>query len=312
MALSLPFLFLLSCLLATFFTPLSMALAVKVRAIDLPDGRRKLHASPTPRLGGVGVFFAVAAVALFLLSSSPERSAWLTGGALLAALGVSDDVFALSPRLKLFAMSAILLLPVCFGLAPKGLALGPLFLSLPPFFGGLLAFFWTLTLVNAFNLMDGLDGLASLQGFVCALFLALSGVSVAILLCGGLAGFLPYNRSGISLWHSRPRRLPTRSFLGDTGALFIGYTLAVLSLGKSESFSLFLPLLFLLPLYEVASSVFRRLRKGKNPFSADRDHLHHRLLRDGHSAATAVLLLSLYALFFGALFFFAETVAPLL
>ena len=230
---SIPSLFLLSCLLAVLFTPLSMSLAVKVGALDVPDGGRKLHPSPTPRLGGVGVFFAVAAVALSLLSSSPERSAWLTGGALLAALGVSDDVFTLSPRLKLFAMSAILLLPVCFGLAPKGGSLGALSFSLPPLLGCLLAFLWTLTLVNAFNLMDGLDGLASLQGFVCALFLALSGVSVAILLCGGLAGFLPYNRSGISLWHSRPRRLPTRSFLGDTGALFIGYTLAVLSLGKT-------------------------------------------------------------------------------
>ncbi|MBO5755715.1 MAG: undecaprenyl/decaprenyl-phosphate alpha-N-acetylglucosaminyl 1-phosphate transferase [Clostridia bacterium] len=311
MALSLPFLFLLSCLLATFFTPLSMALAVKVRAIDLPDGRRKLHASPTPRLGGVAVFLAVATVALFLLPSSPLKSAWLTGGALLCALGVSDDVFALSPRLKLFAMSAILLLPVCFGLAPKGLALGPLFFSLPPFFGGLLAFFWTLTLVNAFNLMDGLDGLASVQGMIASLFLALSGASAAALLCGALTGFLPYNRSGISLWRHHGR-LPTRSFLGDTGALFVGYTLSLLSLDRAELFSLFFPLLFLLPLYEVTSSVCRRLRKGKSPFSADCDHLHHRLRREGYSAASAVLLLSLYTLLFGALFFFAETVAPLL
>lgn len=311
MTLSPSSLFLLGCLLSVLFTPFSMSLAVKVRAVDTPDGRRKIHSSPTPRLGGAAVFLSVAIVALVFLPSTPTRDAWLTGGALLSALGVSDDVFSLSPRLKLFAMSVILLLPVCFGLAPKGLSVGTLLFPLPSLLSGLLAILWTLLLTNAFNLMDGLDGLAATQGIVVALFLAMAGIPLAALLGGALFGFLPYNRKGLSLAVRPPRPLPTRSFLGDTGALLTGYTLALLSFGDGESVSLFLPLLFALPLYEVVSSFFRRLKKGKSPFAADRGHLHHRLLATGYSPAAAVLLLSLYAILFGALFLFAETVFPL-
>ena len=311
MALSPPSLFLLSCLLSVLLTPFSMSLAVTVHAIDTPDGGRKIHLSPTPRLGGVAVFLSVALTALFLLPSSPTRDAWLTGGALLSALGISDDIFSLSPRLKLFAMSAILLLPVCFGLAPNSMSVGDTVFPISPVLGGCLAFLWTLALANAFNLIDGLDGLAATQGIVVSLFLSLSGDPLAALFGGTLFGFLPYNRTGLSLLVSPPKKIPTRSFLGDTGALFTGYSLALLSLGDGNSFSVFLPLLFALPLCETLSSFFRRLRKGKNPFSADRDHLHHRLLKAGYSPTTAVFLLFLYALLFGSLFFLTEAVFPL-
>lgn len=308
-----PFLFLFSCFLCTLLTPFSITVAEGARAIDRPDGARKTHPRPTPRLGGLGVFLSVALSTLFFLSPSPLLTAWLTGGALLCALGVSDDIFSLSPRLKMTAMLFIALLPVCFGLAPRAVTLGNAVFSLPLAASTPLTVLWLLTLTNAYNLIDGLDGLAASQGLASALGLSLFGGSAPpLLLAGALLGFLPYNRPALGLSAHTAKKLPTRSFLGDTGALFIGYSLGVLSLGEAGRFSLFSPLLFALPLYELFSSFFRRLLKGKNPFAADGDHLHHRLLRSGLSPSPAVLLLLLYALLFAALCLFAQAVLPLL
>ena len=309
-----PFLLLpLAAGLSTLLTPFSMAVAEGARAIDLPDGGRKTHRFPTPRLGGLAVFLSAATLSLFFLSPTPAVAAWLSGGALLCALGVSDDIFSLSPRLKMAAMVFIALLPVCFGLAPRALTLGGLSLPLSPLLGVPLALLWLLLLTNAFNLIDGLDGLAASVGGVSGLFLALSGGRAAgLLLSGALLGFLPYNRPALLFSHGRNmKKAPTRSFLGDTGALFVGYSLGVLSLGETGEVSLLLPLLFAFPLYEVFSSFFRRLRHGKNPFAADGDHLHHRLIKKGFPASWTVFLLFLYTLLFSSLYLIGVTVAPL-
>lgn len=304
-------LLLFGCLASALFTPLSMRIAVRAHAIDFPDGGRKTHARPTPRLGGLAVFLSAATLSLFFLSPTPTAAAWLTGGALLCALGVSDDIFSLTPRLKMTAMVFICLLPVCFGLAPTALTLGELTLPLSPPLGILLALLWLLLLTNAYNLIDGLDSLAASQGMVSALFLSLSTAAPeGLLLCGALFGFLPYNRPALRWMDGKVKRVPTRTFLGDTGALFIGYSLAVLSLGAEGRFSLFLLLLFALPLYELFSSVLRRVIKGKNPFAADGDHLHHRMLKHGYSPSAAAFLLFLYAILFASLFFLAETLVP--
>ena len=279
-------LLLLGALFCVLLTPLSMRLAYSIGAIDLPDGGRKRHSRPTPRLGGLALYLSVLLPALAFLPATPLRGAWLSGGALLCALGVSDDVFTLSPRLKLLAELAIATLPVAFGLSPEGFsAFGGVF-SLPAWVMGLYTALWVTALSNAFNLIDGLDTLAVSQAMLslCA-FLAFPE---AWLLFGALIGFLPYNKLSLTL---TKHPTPTRSFLGDTGALFIGYSLSLAALARSTYFSLFLPLAFLFPLGECLSSFIRRALNGKNPLSADRGHLHHILLRRTRSTLKTVLAL---------------------
>ncbi len=287
-------LFSFSFLFSVLFTPMSILCASRIGAIDVPDGERKLHAYPTARLGGLALFLAVLAAALLFLPDTRARAALLSGGALLCVLGVSDDVFSLSPALKLIAQAAIAFVPAAFSLYPRTFSLGAYTLFLPSWVGVLFSAFLLVALSNAFNLVDGADMLATSEAIAASLAL-LPYAPAAPVLLGALLGFLPYNRTSILL--PSVQRVPTRSFLGDTGALFIGYALGVLAL-ENARFSLFSLLFFALPLYELFSSFFRRARQGKNPFKADHGHLHHRLEREGYSPFLTVLLLFLYAVLF--------------
>lgn len=287
-------LFAFSFLFTVLLMPISIRGARAVGAVDVPDGERKLHARPTARLGGLAVFLSVLLAGLFLLPDTPLRAALLSGGALLCVLGISDDVFSLSPAVKLTAQAAVAFIPACFSLYPRAITLLGLVFPLPELVGVLLSAAFLVLLSNAFNLVDGADMLCTLEG-MCGALALLPFVPEAASLLGALFGFLPYNRASFDPFSFR--KTPTRSFLGDTGALFIGYALGLFALGM-HPFPLFSLLFFALPLYEVGSSFLRRAARGKNPFRADCDHLHHRLLRRGYSPSLGVLLLFLYALLF--------------
>ena len=241
------FLLFSGALASVLFTLPAIRYAYVVGAVDVPDGGRHRHAHPTARLGGLAVFFSSLLSALFFLPVESGVAAWLSGGGLLCALGVSDDISPLSPKAKLIAMSVISLLPAFFGMHPEALALGSLSFALPRPISILFSAFFVLLLTNAFNLIDGADGLAAVLAMIGAVsvFLAFGNLA-ALLLLGAVLGFLPYNL---------PRRIRrskarTRSFLGDTGALFLGYSLAVFSL-ENPIFSLFVPFFFALPLFDL-------------------------------------------------------------
>ena len=233
-----------SFLLSVLFTPLSVLCAARIGAIDLPDGDRKLHARPTARLGGLALFCAVFAVSVLFLPASDVRAALLSGGALLCALGVSDDIFSLSPALKLSVEGVVAFLPAAFSLYPRALTLGSFSLALPRWAGVRFSVFLLVLLLNAFNLVDGADMLASSEAIAASLALSLYEPAALVLL-GALLGFLPYNREALAPLLAK--KVPTRTFLGDTGALFIGYALGVLALSR-ERLSIFSLLFFALPL----------------------------------------------------------------
>ncbi len=290
------FLFALGAFLTVLLTPLSMRFARVMGAIDRPDGTRHLHERPTPRLGGLALYGAAFLAAVFFLPLDGVSAAWLAGGGLLSALGVSDDLFHLSPIVKLTATVAAAAIPAAFGLSPAFLSLGGWRVSLPHPIDNLFALFWVLLLSNAYNLIDGADGLAATLGGTAAASLFLTtGHGGALLLSGCAFGFLPYNRPFLSL--PSKKRLPTRTFLGDTGALFLGYSLAVFSL-HSAVFPLFSALFFALPLYDLFRVFILRLFRGRNPFRADRTHLHHRLLAQGYGKTSLWLLCFLLTLLF--------------
>lgn len=282
-------------LLGGLTAPLAIRLSHAVGAVDIP-GERHIHKKLTPRGGGLSLAFSFFVGALLFLDSLSLLAAALSCGALLFGLGLTDDIISLSPIGKLFCELLFFSLVPLFGIRPTVLAITPsLTLSLSPTASFLFTVFFLLLITNGVNTIDGLDTLSGGASAISALgFLALSlllgrgeGIVLSLLLLGALLGFLPYNRH------------PATLFLGDGGALLLGFLLGLLGLtvfpGEIPLIPLFL--LLLTPLFDLFFSFFRRLFRGKNPFSADRSHLHHRLLSRGIPYRRAVFLLHLFSLF---------------
>jgi UDP-GlcNAc:undecaprenyl-phosphate/decaprenyl-phosphate GlcNAc-1-phosphate transferase len=286
-------------LIALVLTPIIRDIFRAYNVVDRP-GRRKVHAFPIPRVGGISI--ALAYTAAFISISDFSNSlpahdspAWklLPGAAVVFLTGLTDDFFNLRPVYKLAGQVAAGAIVFYNGLridAVSGVSL-PLWLSL------LLTVLWLLVCSNAFNLIDGLDGLCAGMGFVAtlALFAAAqiqdnTALAYATLpLAGALLGFLFYNFN------------PATVFLGDSGALLIGFLLGCYGMVWTEKtatlLSVTVPLLALsIPLIEVSLSVVRRFLRHQPIFSADRGHIHHRLLDLGLSPRSAVLSLYLFAM----------------
>lgn len=284
---------LLSAFSLTFSAvPLTASLARKVGALDIPDGDRRRHKKITPRMTGIAVALGFSAA---LLLSPTEKNgitaALLLYGNAVCLSGALDDLSPLSPAKKLF-------LQILAAVGASLLGVRPLWLPTPLSF--LLSVLFFLLLMNAQNLVDGIDGLSaslalvSALGFFCLAlrYGAYTVMPVLALFVAAVIGFLPYN-------------LPTaRVFMGDAGSQFLGFTLAAIAIALSNrailpgtpvpaalhTVTVILLCLFL-PLYDTATSFFRRLFSGTSPFSADRGHLHHRLVDAGFSDGAALLLL---------------------
>ena len=288
-----------AAVLALLLTPGVRALARRLDLLDAP-GARKIHTVSTPRVGGVGVVVAMvlvlAAAAATGDASAAEAQAWLPvllGGVLVFGVGLCDDVRPLSPWAKLVVQLAAAGVTVALGVRIEhvtlfGTTLGLGWLALP------LTILWIVGLTNAFNVMDGLDGLATGLAIIAAATCAVvslarddvQGGMLLVALLGALCGFLPYNFN------------PATIFLGDSGSLVVGFVLAVTAITSFQKGATALVvlgplLLFALPISETLHSVVRRARgQGlRHVFLPDQHHVHHRLLGLGLSHRKAVLLL---------------------
>ena len=275
------FAFMIAATSAFALSPLCFPLARRLGAIDVPTDGRRMHKVPVPRAGGLGVFVAFVVSAVIFFADDPVIIPILSGGLVLVAAGLTDDAYRINPYQKLAFQTAAAAVAYIFGArAPMENVWSSVALSV----------LWLVFLTNAFNLIDGLDGLCSRVAVFAAIGLMLLGASpVAVALAGALAGFLPFNLR------------PAKMFLGDTGALFAGFALGVLSLelmANNKGTGTLLPvlLIFALPVSDTVFSVLRRIVKGKSPFSPDREHFHHKLVDKGLSHGEASLLLSLLSL----------------
>jgi UDP-GlcNAc:undecaprenyl-phosphate GlcNAc-1-phosphate transferase len=288
---------------AAVLTPIARHVAQWIGAVDAPGGRR-VHVHATPRLGGIAIvaaYWAALALcfALGLMSSHvPDQQAlwvFLLGGGLLAAVGAIDDVKPIGAKRKLLAQIAVATLAwygdvrITEHVAVPGLGL----LEIGPVLSYLGTVIWILAFTNAINLIDGLDGLAGGVVFFACLTNAvvalvsdnLFAATLNAALAGAVLGFLFYNFN------------PATIFMGDTGSMFLGYTLgsaALLSGHQKESTlaSLLVPLIALgLPLADTLLAMARRFVARRSIFSADREHLHHRLLDLGLTHRRVVLVL---------------------
>lgn len=305
-------------------TPIVAVVARRFGIVDTPGGRR-VHATVTPRLGGVAVilaFFAGLAVAWPEVAPNfrpGQLAGFAAAGALLLIVGVIDDKRGVPPVWQLASHVAVALILVAVGMgideisSPFGgkIPLNGLEIGVPGLAGhdiqlpaDLLTVAWVVLVINAVNWLDGLDGLASGVGTISALTIALLSVSavvdqphvavLAMLLAGSLLGFLVFNFN------------PAKIFLGTAGSTFVGFTLATLAIisgGKIATAILVLGF----PILDSLAVIIRRTAGGGLPWQADATHLHHRLLGRGWSVRKTVLTIYAISASFGGLALLAGT-----
>lgn len=295
-------------LLVTVAVPPLRSFCHRSGYLDRP-GARRIHTTPTPRLAGLSFFFAFWIVIVLFGWIWPDRLAdvwrhgWpvFAGAVIVVGLGVFDDLRPLPAYAKL-VVQIVAFTPLWL----SGIGFDRLWI---PFVGGIdlglwslpVSLIWFLVLVNAVNVIDGVDGLATATSAVVTL--TLIGITwilklepltiVAAVLFGALVGFWRYNRP------------PASVFMGDSGSLFLGYVFAVIALlapiKRFTALAFFVPLIaLLLPLGESALSVVRRTISGKNPIRADVGHLHHVLLSAGWSPGRVVAAYVTVTAIFGA------------
>lgn len=267
--------------------PVARILARVFHMIDVPDGERKIHLRPIPYLGSV-MIFAGFALGLYIYGRYFEgaihfrhstRFGIVVSLIAMYLLGLADDKFDLPAMVKFVLQIAVACIPLFFGISIDRLALpfGGV-LMLPPAVSWILTVFWLVALSNAMNLIDGMDGLSAGVTVISVIFImivsALTGSTVIYpmaALLGGVLGYLIFNLP------------PAKIFMGDSGALFIGYAIGILSLvsniKSSFAITLMLPVvLLLIPILDTLLSIIRRVKNQKRVFGADKRHLHHRLL----------------------------------
>lgn len=284
-------------------TPVIRKLAFKVGAIDIPKDERRVHKEPMPLLGGLAIFISVVVSSFVFLPKDKSLLSIILGGSIIIISGVIDDILGLSPKKKvLFQLAAGIVLII--GDVKIDFVTNPFSMQDTLFYLKWLSvpvtLFWVVGITNTVNLIDGLDGLADgvamISSFSLMMVAAKFGYSnVMILSCilgGACLGFLPFNFN------------PAKIFMGDTGALFLGFMLAAISIeGVMKSIAtiaIIVPIIILgVPIFDTTFAIFRRLLNGKSITSADKGHLHHRLLDKGFSQRKTVLILYGISAIFG-------------
>ncbi|KMM36962.1 glycosyltransferase family 4 protein [Guptibacillus hwajinpoensis] len=301
--------FLISIAVAIIATPIVKRLSLKFKIADNAN-QRKVHKGVMPSAGGLAIFAGTAAGFLYLMPYSPYMTEVVIAGTLIIFLGVFDDKFVISPKVKLIGQIIAAVIVATSGLQVE-------FVSLPfvgriefGFMSFIITVLWIVGVTNSINLIDGLDGLAAGVSTIAigsiltmaVLDQQLVVIALAVILIGSTLGFLIFN------FH------PASIFMGDTGALFLGFSISVISmLGLFKSvtvFSLIIPVIILaVPIFDTFFAIIRRIMKKQKISTPDKFHIHHCLLAIGFSHQSTVIIIYLLSFFFGvsAILFSAST-----
>jgi UDP-GlcNAc:undecaprenyl-phosphate GlcNAc-1-phosphate transferase len=294
-----------AALLSLGLTPLVRRFAIRLDNIDRPDHRR-VNVAPIPRGGGMAVAaaFLVVAIALGVINASvegglvaitrtisqSEMAALLVGGAVATILGVLDDTLQLRARWQLVGQVALAVGAVIAGISVHVLnnPFGPGNIVLDEPYSAAFTVLWIVGMINSINFIDGLDGLSTGISLIAAVTLGLISIAATVaqpfvgLLCFALAGSL----LGFLRWNFHPASI----FIGTSGVMFVGYTLALLAILGSAKVAVAL-LVLGVPIIDTFWIIVRRLATGRSPFTPDRGHIHHRLLDLGLSHGQTVLVI---------------------
>ena len=280
-----------AALIALSVTPIIRVFAYKIGAVDIPKDNRRMHKKPMPLLGGLAIFLGVTVAGFLFCEITPRLLACWAGGLIIIVFGILDDKYALNPWVKLAGQIAAAAVVIPFGVRVEFIELFGRYIKFGVFTIPI-TILWIVGMTNAINLIDGLDGLACGVSAICSatlLIVALIHAEMPIavitaILTGACIGFLPFNFN------------PAKIFMGDTGALFLGYMLSVISVvgvfKMTAAVSFLIPIIiFGYPLFDTFFAFFRRILHGRSPFSADRGHLHHRMIDMGFNVRQAVVIL---------------------
>jgi len=288
--------FFVALIIAFALTPLAIKVAPKIGAVDIPKDDRRMHTKTMPRFGGIAIYLgSMIAIALFLPGTTDDRMIGIAISAtLILIMGIIDDIRGLSARVKLVGQIAC----ACILFASS---VRISFIS-DPFGEGMIEFPWIVSLVvtvlwivgitNTINLIDGLDGLAAGVSFIATIAIAYIAyihgryeICMAFMaLAGSCLGFLPWN------FH------PAKIFMGDGGALYLGFMIAAISvmspMKSATVIATILPIFVLaLPILDTALAILRRLKNGRPIMEADKGHLHHLIMNVGMGQKRTVLTL---------------------
>ena len=294
------FAFIVALIISYATTPLTIRLAFKINALDVPKDTRRMHKKPTPRIGGLAIVYgfliSVCCFASFIVDGELNKSliGILSGALIVAVLGFLDDLKPKSAILKFVIQIIAAAIPVICGVRVIAVAnpFNELMITVPTWLSYAGSIFWIVGVTNAVNLIDGLDGLAAGVSSIASvallsILLMQHNVNATIIilaaaLAGACFGFLPFNFN------------PAKTFMGDVGATFVGFILACVSIqGPFKTYVAFaIPFMILgLPIFDTLFAIIRRLIKGQGIMTPDRGHLHHRLIDMGFSHRSTVIIL---------------------
>ncbi|MBB6453995.1 UDP-GlcNAc:undecaprenyl-phosphate GlcNAc-1-phosphate transferase [Salirhabdus euzebyi] len=276
-------------------------LAVKIGALDFPN-YRKIHHKVTPRLGGLSIYLGTVAGLLYLFPKQAEMKAIIIGSLIVVITGMVDDKYQIKPVLKLSGQVVAAGVIISAGLIIEKVTLPIVGVVYLEYFSVPLTIFWIVGITNAINLIDGLDGLAagvSTIAISSILIMAIIDyrvlvVYICVALIGSNLGFLYHN------FH------PAKIYMGDTGSLFLGYSVAVISmLGLFKNIALFsfvIPIIVLaVPILDTIFAIVRRILNKEPIMMPDKKHLHYQLLAFGFKHKTTVLIIYGFSIIFGLL-----------
>ncbi|GAB1475911.1 MraY family glycosyltransferase [Bacillota bacterium] len=288
--------FFAAMVIAFALTPLAIRIAPKIGAMDIPKDDRRMHTKAMPRCGGIAIYIgSLAAIGIFIYDTIDERMIGIALAAtLMLLIGIIDDIRSLPAKIKLLAQIACACIlyassvRISFITNPWGEGI----IEFPWIISFLVTIFWIVGITNTINLIDGLDGLAAGVSFIATISIAYIAyihgryeICMAFMaIAGSCLGFLPWN------FH------PAKIFMGDGGALYLGFMIAsisVMSPMKSATvIATILPIFVLaLPILDTALAIIRRVRNGRSIMEADKYHLHHQVLNVGMGHKRTVLTL---------------------
>ena len=286
-------------LFVVLIMPVIMKTAEHVGALDMPN-ERKVHTKPMPRLGGLAIFLGFLLGYMLFCSQTPQMISILIGSFILIIVGMIDDIKPIKPLPKFIGQVAAAIVVVCYGnIIMQDISAYGLYLNFGIFAKPITVLF-IISVINCLNLIDGLDGLAG--GIATIFFVTISIIisimgiyngldaSLSLIMIGATLGFLLYN------FH------PAKIFMGDSGSMFLGYMIAVISLLGFKNVTLtsfVVPVLILaIPILDTLFAIIRRLLKGESFAKADKEHFHHQILKmAGNQVKTVLIIYSIQILF---------------
>jgi UDP-GlcNAc:undecaprenyl-phosphate GlcNAc-1-phosphate transferase len=296
--------FVVAAVLMLLLIPVLTKIAGPLRLLDLPDNNRKLHKTPIPMVGGIGVFLAVAltsvALAFFLVQNETfqfkpgdgkQFVGLLLGSGFLLVVGMIDDAIGLRGRQKLFGQVIAISILIAFGFSFDSIEILDTEIKFGTF-SILVIYAWVLAVVNSINLLDGADGFASTIGVIMSIAMGVMALLhpagrqmdavVVFAMAGSLLGFLRFNFP------------PAKVFLGDAGSMLIGFVLAAIAIRcnfkHATTAAFFAPIAVLaIPFIDTAAAIIRRKLTGRSIYAVDRGHIHHAMMKRGFSPTVSLL-----------------------